>query len=461
MTPLNKLGEQLLPSAEHSASRRWLLSGAVWFCVGTLWGLTAAIHLVAPDLYGSVPWLEFGRIRPAHTNIVLLGFVTSTLTGAMLYVVPVVLRTKLYSERTANLGMWLWNLAMTSTAITLPLGYTQGREYAEPVFAIDCLVVLSLLCLGYCLIMTVATRREQLLYVSVWYGLGGVLWTALVYVPGNVMWHPATGSMQGIVDAVWLWWYGHNIFGLATTPMAVGLAYYVIPRLARRPLYSHTLSLIGFWTLLAFYTHIGTHHLLQAPVPSWLKTVSIVDSVAMVIPVATVLVNLWLTMRGAVGRVSGNVAGRLMFVGTIWYLITCIQGPLQSLPAVQRHVHFSNWVIGHAHIAVLGFAGFIALGGLWYTLPLVSGRRIYSLRLVGLQYWLLLIGLTGFFIVLTAAGLVQGEVWNNGGTVYRGLSMMAPFMAVRALFGVSLVAAAFVGLYNALMTIYRGELVAP
>ncbi|MBM3473778.1 MAG: cytochrome-c oxidase [Armatimonadetes bacterium] len=457
MTPLNRLLDQFLPAHEHSAARRFLVSGAVWFCAGTLWGLIGAMHLAAPDFFRGIPWLEFGRIRPAHTTIVLLGFVTSALIGATLYILPVVLRTKLYGERVANLGMWVWNLAMLSGCISLPLGYTQGREYAELVFPIDCLVVIAFLCLTYSLVMTVATRHENVLYVSVWYGLGGVLWTAVLWVPGNVMWRPPGGAMIGIVDAVWLWWYGHNIFGLATTPMAVAVAYYIIPRIARKPLYSHTLSLIGFWTLLALYTHIGAHHLLQAPVPTWLKTVSVIDSVAMVVPVATVLVNLWLTMRGALREFADSWPGKLIFAGSIWYLITCIQGPLQSLPSVQRHTHFNNWVIGHAHIAVLGFAGMTALGGLWYVLPLVARRKVYSQPLIGLQYWLVLIGVAGFFVVLTAAGLIQGEVWNNGGTVYRTLPMIAPYLMARAMFGMLIIGGAFIGLYNVVMTLVRGE----
>jgi len=457
MTLINRVADQILPPEENSAARRWLVTGAVWFVVGTVWGLIGAIHLIAPDLFGGIAWLEFGRIRPAHTNIVLLGFITSLLIGATLYIIPVVLKTPLYSERLANCALWLWNIAMVATCVTLPLGMTQGREYAELIFPIDVLVVFTLLFLVICVLMTVINRKENVLYVSVWYGLGGLLWPCLLYIPGNVMWKPHVGSMSGLVDAIWLWWYGHNIFGLVTTPMAVAAAYYIIPRIAKKPLYSHTLSLIGFWTLLAIYTHIGAHHLLQAPVPTWLKTISTIDSVAMVIPVVTVLVNLWLTMRGSLANFTSNIAGKMVFTGTIFYFIVCTQGPFQSLPSVQRHTHFNNWVVAHAHIALLGFAAFIALGAMWFVLPLVSGRRIYSKALAGLQYWLLLIGVTGFFLVLTAAGLVQGEVWNNGGTVYRTLGMMAPYMAARGAFGVMVVAGACVGLYNVVMTLWRGE----
>ena len=272
------------------------------------------------------------------------------------------------------------------------------------------------------LIMTVANRRENTLYVSVWYVLGAVLWTAGVYPIGNVMWHPATGAMPGLMDSILLWFYGHNIVGLLLTPLALAAAYFVIPRLTKTPLYSHTLSLLGFWMLVALYAHIGGHHILQAPIPNWLKTISIVDSMAMILPVSIVLVNLWMTARGREGLLWSDPAGRFVVAGTIWYLIVCTQGPLQSLPSVQKITHFTNWTIGHSHIAVLGFAGFIALGGMWHVLPLAAGRRLYSSRLVHLQFALILFGLIGFFAVLTTAGLIQGSAWYQGEGVYKTLA---------------------------------------
>ena len=447
----------LLSREEHSASRRFLISSAIWFVIATLWGMASAIHLFAPDVFRNIPYLEFGRMRPVHTNLMLFGFVSLALVGGGLYVAPVMLRTRLYGERLANLAMWLWNLALLVGTTALPYGFTQGREYAELIFPAKLLLLASLLLLLYVLVMTVMRRREPLLYVSVWYICGAVLWTTLIYPLGNVMWHPQTGALMGTVDAIWLWFYGHNIFGLLLTPLALGMAYYIIPRVAKAPLYSHTLSLVGFWSLLAFYTHIGTHHLIQAPVPTWLKTVSIVDSIGMLIPVTTVLVNLWLTAKDRLGNFLESVPGKFVFTGTVWYLVTCIQGPMQSLPSVQTYTHFNNWVIGHAHIAVAGFSGFIALGTLWYVLPLVSGRRLYRTSLVNVQFWLILIGIVGFFAVLTAAGLIQGAAWANGATVYRALPLISPYMGLRVLFGVLIVASALVGLYNVSMTLTRGE----
>jgi len=451
----------LLATEEHSAARRYLVSSAVWLCVAVLGGLFSAIQLFSPDTLKNIAVLEFGRVRPVHTSLMLFGFVGMMATGACLYITSVMLNTRLYSERLANLSLWVMNLALLGGTLTLPLGITQGREYAEWTWAVDVLIVVALLLLLYVIVMTVLHRKEKLIYVSVWYIVGAVLWTVSFYPMGNVMWHPKTGALEGTVDAIWLWFYGHNIFGLYLTPLVVAILYYMMPRIAKRPLYSHTLSLIGFWTLLAFYAHIGAHHLLQAPVPLWLKTLSVIDSVAMIIPVATVLVNLWLTTKDSLGEFARSVPGKWIYTGGVCYLLVCLQGPLQSLPSVQRYAHFNNWVVGHAHIAVLGFAGMIALGGLWYVLPSVSGRRLYSMTLANLQFWMILVGIVGFFAVLTIAGLIQGSAWVNGETEYRVLPTISPYMGLRLAFGLVIILAAFIGLYNVIMTLARGERVMP
>jgi cbb3-type cytochrome c oxidase subunit I len=274
------------------------------------------------------------------------------------------------------------------------------------------------------------------------------------------MWNPDTGSITGMPDAILAWFYGHNVLGFFFTPFAVAVAYFVIPIVSRAPLYSHTLSLVGFWSILVMYSHIGTHHLLQAPAPTWLKVVAITGSIGMIIPVTTVLVNLWLTMRGRVGNVHTDIGGKFIFAGSVWYLLTCLQGPLQSLPYVQRLTHFTNWVIAHAHMGVFGFAGFTALGGIYFILPRITGRPLYSRRLAEVQYWLVLIGLAGFFVVLTIAGLIQGNGWLNGESVYRVLPQINVYMILRASLGVLIISGALMGLYNIVMTIYgpaRGE----
>ncbi len=428
--------------------------------IGTLIGLTLAAEMVAPELFGNVPQLVFGRLRPAHVNLVTFGFIIPGLLGGALYVVPKVCRTELFAPRLAATAAVLWNVLLLGALGTLVHGLTQGREWAELIWPLDMGVLVLYSIIIFCVIGTIATRKEKLLYVSAWYIGGGVCWTAVVYAVGNVIWNPPAGAIPGINDQIIMWFHGHNVLGLVITPLAVGTAYYIIPHATRSPIYSHTMSLLGFWMLLLVYTHTGTHHLIQAPVPQWLKVLAIVDSVALVVPVLTFLLNVWLPMKDRWSRVHENIGAKMVFVGTIWYCITCLQGPLQSLPEVQKLTHFNNWVIGHAHIALLGFAGFIAMGAAYYFLPRITGKQIWSLRLAEVQYWLVSIGLIGFFLVLTTLGLIQGQAWLNGETVYRLLPEMSLYFVLRGMLGILVVVGASMFAFNVLMTFWKGKEVA-
>jgi len=438
----------------NSTALAFCLTSAFWMVIATLAGLTGATELIAPDLSGNIGWLVFGRVRPIHVNLVLFGFVTPGLLATAFYVMPRLLRTKLYSERLGVLGVILWNIAIAAGIIGLAMGYTQGREYAELIWPVDVLVVVAFVLIFWNLIMTVKRRQEPLLYVSVWYICAAVILTATTYCLGNVIWKPDSGALLGIPDAIVLWFYGHNIFGLLLTPLSIAVAYYVIPTVIRSPLYSHTLSLIGFWSLIVVYSHIGTHHLLQVPVPTWLKVVAIVDSIAMVIPVMVFLVNIWYTAKGKLGEVYADVGAKFVFTGTIMYFVVSIQGSIMALPQVQRVTHFNNWVVGHAHVGVLGFSAMIALGGLYFILPRITGRPLYSRFLADLQYWFVLLGTIGFTTVLTIVGLIQGNAWLNGETVYRVLPEVHMYYVIRAAIGFMIFSSALIGLYNIVRTMY-------
>ncbi len=447
-----------LDTISYPTALGFALTSAVWMAIATFTGLLGATELIAPDLTSAWGWLEFGRIRPIHVNLVIFGFVGPGLFSAAVYILPRLLRTSLYSERLGVLTVSAWNITLLAATVSLSLGYSQGREYAEMVWPIDVLIVVGLLLLFFNLVMTVRKREEPVLYVSVWYMLAAVILTASTFALGNVIWQPSTGALAGIPDAIILWFYGHNVFGLFLTPLSIGVAYYVIPRACRAPLYSHTLSLIGFWALIVVYTHIGTHHLLQVPVPTWLKVIAIVDSVAMVIPVMAFLINIWYTVKGKLGEIHADIGARFIFSGTIMYFFVSIQGSMMALPDVQRVTHFNNWVVGHAHIGVLGFSGMIAIGGLYHVLPLMLRRPVYSLFLADLQYWLILIGVSGFAVVLTIAGLIQGNAWLNGETVYRVLSQIHVYYVIRASLGLMIFTGALIGVYNMVGTIwFRGE----
>jgi cytochrome c oxidase cbb3-type subunit I len=441
-------------SSNYLTAKGFCLTSALWMTVATFAGLLGATELIAPDITKNIGWLVFGRVRPIHVNMVLFGFVTPGLLAAAFYYLPRMLRTELFSEMLGVVTVVLWNLTLIAAVTTLASGYTQGREYAEMVWPVDIGVVLvfSLVLINF--VMTVVRRKEPVLYVSVWYACAAVILTATTFSLGNVIWHPDTGALVGIPDAILLWFYGHNVFGLLLTPLAAGVAYYVIPRACKTPLYSHTLSLLGFWALIVVYTHIGTHHLLQVPVPTWLKVVAIVDSIAMVIPVMAFLINIWYTAKGKLGEIHNDIGAKFVFTGTIMYFFVSIQGSIMALPQVQRITHFNNWVVAHAHIGVLGFAGMIALGGLYYILPRITNKPLFSRFLADFQYWMVLIGVVGFTVVLTIAGLIQGNAWYNGETVYRVLPEIHIYYIVRASLGVMIFSSAILGLYNIVRTLY-------
>jgi len=442
---------------KHWTAGGFCLTSIFWMSVATFAGLLGATELIAPDLTEGIGWLVFGRVRPIHINLVLFGFVTPGLLGAAFYFVPRLLRTPLFSEHLGLVTVVGWNATLVAVVWTLAAGYSQGREYAEMIWPVDIMVAGVFVLSVINILMTVRRRKEKVLYVSVWYVCAALVLTSLTYSLGNVIWRPDSGALAGIPDAIILWFYGHNVFGLLLTPLSAAAAYYIIPRACRAPLYSHTLSLLGFWSLLVVYTHIGTHHLLQVPVPTWLKVVAIVDSVAMVIPVMAFLINIWYTARGRLGEIHADIGAKFVFTGTIMYFFVSIQGSMMSLPQVQRVTHFNNWVVAHAHVGVLGFAGMIALGALYYVVPRIAGRPLYSRLLADFQYWMVLIGVTGFTIVLTIAGLLQGNAWLNGETVYRVLPEIHMYYIVRAGLGLMIFLSAVIGVVNLWRTLLAAK----
>jgi len=438
----------------NPTAKAFTLTSAIWFAAATSLGMIGAGYLIAPDFMANIEYIHFGRVRPMHINAVLFGFVTPGLLAVAFYYFPKLLRTELYSHKLGVFSAVFWNITVAAGVIGIATGYSQGREYAELPWVVDIMVVISFLMVVINILMTIRRRQERLLFVSIWYTTAAVVLTSITYCLGNVIWKPDTGALMGIPDAILLWFYGHNIFGLLLSPMGLAVAYYVLPIATRSPLYSHTLSLLGFWSLIIVYTHIGTHHLLQVPVPTWLKTISIVDSVAMVIPVMIVLINLWYTVKGKLGDIHADIGAKFVFTGTIMYFFVNIQGSMMALPHVQRITHFNNWVVGHAHIGVLGFAGVTALGGLYFILPRITGKPLYSRFLADVQYWLVLIGITGFAVVLTTVGLIQGNAWYNGETLYRTLPEIQPYYILRASLGSMIMIGAYVGLYNVVRSLY-------
>ena len=288
------------------AVKLWFLFSVLWFAFFTTFGFVLAIKFFFPTFLGDASWLTFGVIRPAHVNGVLFGFVSSGLLGAMFYIVPRLAAVKLYKPRLAYLTPILWNASVLIGVILILLGGSQGREYAELPWAIDVAVEFTLILMAIIVIGTIVHRTEKKLYVSAWYYAGTMIWFPIVYFIGNVMWHPATGALNGIQDAMFNWYYGHNVLGLWFTTLGIPAVYYAIPRIIKRPLYSHLLSLISFFSIAFFYTGVGAHHLLQAPIPEWAKTIAVVMTILMMVPVLAFATNIILTMRGSWKKVINN-----------------------------------------------------------------------------------------------------------------------------------------------------------
>ena len=301
---------------------------------------------------------------------------------------------KLWSEKLGMATMWLWVLIVLSAVVTLAAGQNQGLEYAELTGWIDLLVVVAWVMFAVNIFATVFTRKYQQMYVSLWYILASILWTAFVYIVGNFATVPTTGVNQANLN----WFYVHNAVGLIFTPLGLAIGYYFIPKAAETPLYSHRLSMIGFWSLAFVYVWTGAHHMLHGPISQWLQTVAILFSVMLMIPVWTLVWNFFATMKGQWHQLKDNVPIKFLMTGTIFYLLTCFQGPMHSLRTVNAIVSKTDWIPGHAHMAVLGAFSFFAIGGAYYAIPRMIGTRLHSLALANASFWLPRASNSAFFL---------------------------------------------------------------
>ena len=438
---------------EHSSAKNFIVSSIFWLILFTTFGFIIAIKFFAPEFLGQISVLTFGRMRPMHVNGVTFGFLSTGLIGIAYYIIPKLSGTKLYSEKLGNLTVFLWNIAVTCGTVLLALGYTQAREYAEYIWIIDVAIIITLLLIGYNIFKTIQKRTERKLYASTWYVMGTFLSFPIVYFIGNVMWHPDTGSLQGAVDGVFNWFYGHNVLGLWFTTLGIAGWYYFIPVITKRPLYSHLLSMIGFFSIVFVYTGVGGHHLLQAPIPEWLKTIAIVNSGLMMVPVLAFITNILLTMRGRWGCFIESIPLRFMLIGVFLYFLASLQGTFQAFRETNMYLHFSQWTVGHAHIALLGGFGFLVFGAVYFLIPRVTGKEIYSNRLMSYHFWFTVIGFISFFSIMTIMGLIQNSGWFQNISVATVLLQLKPYFIARALAGGAIVAGQYIFFYNIIMTL--------
>jgi cytochrome c oxidase cbb3-type subunit 1 len=437
------------PGHQDRSAFGLLMIGSLFFLVSGLIALIIATKFHFPTLLGSVSWLTYGRLRPIHTNGMLFGWLLAADMGLSFYLVPRLCGVKLWSEKLGLATMWLWVLIILSAVVTLAAGQNQGLEYAELSLWIDVLVVVAWVMFAVNIFATVFTRRYQQMYVSLWYILASILWTAFVYIVGNFAVVPTTGVNQANLN----WFYVHNAVGLVFTPLGLAIGYYFIPKAAETPLYSHRLSMIGFWSLAFVYVWTGAHHMLHGPISQWLQTVAILFSVMLMIPVWTLVWNFFATMKGQWHQLKDNVPIKFLMTGTIFYLLTCFQGPMHSLRTVNAIVSKTDWIPGHAHMAVLGAFSFFAIGGAYYAIPRMIGAKLHSNQMANTTFWLWLVGGLTFFVSLWVGGFLQGLQWNDVTIPFIDtVKFMSPFWAARLLGGTLMFLGILLFFWNVLMT---------
>jgi cbb3-type cytochrome c oxidase subunit I len=438
---------------ENSASASFLLAASLWLVFGVLMGLILAIQFVFPNFLRGVSWLVFSRLRQAHVNTVLFAWLSGGMMGIWLYIVPQLTGRKLWSEPLGNLTALLWNVAIVFGVIQLLRAETQSREYAELIWPVDIAVMVVLALNLINIYVTIAHRVERKLYVSLWYVTGTVIWFPLLYFIGNVMWNPPTGALTGIDDTIFNWFYGHNVLGLWFTTGLLPVMYYIVPRETRTPLYSHFLSLIAFWGIAFFYTGVGGHHLLWAPIPYWLKTIAVADSIGMILPVVAFMMNLFLTMRGNWNRFITSIPLRYVVTGWAAYVLVSFQGSHQAIRNINLLTHFTQYVPGHAHLSLLFFAASTVVGAIYYIIPRIWNCQLFSRRLANVQYALYVVGFTFFFGGFLLTGLTQGTNWvHQGLPVWSVLPGLRPYMSLRATGGMLIVISFILFAYNVFAT---------
>ncbi|MFN8556166.1 MAG: cbb3-type cytochrome c oxidase subunit I [Dehalococcoidia bacterium] len=442
----------LLGDMPDQAARWFLYSGIVWLVAPVIVGLLLAIFLFQPAVQEHLPatlrpYVIFGRLRPVHVNLALFGWLSMTYAATMLYLTPRLVGAPLYSERLARATLALWNLLMLAGGASLLLGFNQGREYAELPWLIDIGYMVAVLMLAANVWGTVARRTEKRLYISVWNWMAATLIFPFIWAIGNKVWD-TSGAYTGATDAIVNFFYVHNIFNVWFTTGGIGIFLYLIPRVSGNPLYSHRLAIWGFASVWA-----GQHHLLYGPGPEWLEILSVAFSITAAIPNTAFLVNYIKTMEGSWGTIGPSMASRCVLVAVAMYSFTCVQGIAQSFRNFSSYIHFTNWVVGHSHLAFVGSWSFLAFAVVYLLLPRMVNRPMYSRTLAEWHFWLTLSGLLTFMFSLWAAGIVQGSIWASNQVPFLvSVQQMHGFFFVRLLAGLVMVAGFFTLAWNVYRT---------
>lgn len=439
----------------------------VYLVFGTFVGVWIASELAWPFLNFDIAEISFGRLRPVHTNAVVFAFGGSTLMATAFYIVQRTNQTKLWSNKMAWFTFWSWNLIIALAVITLPLGYTQSKEYAELEWPIDILITISWASYLYNFVMTIHMRdRNKVphIYVANWFFLGMMIMVTYLHVVNSLVipveLFKSYSIFSGVQDAMIQWWWGHNAVGFFLTAGFLGIMYYFVPKQAEKPIYSYRLSVIHFWALMFGYVWLGAHHLQYTALPDWAGSLGSVISLAMIIPSWGGALNGMLTLSGAWDKLREDYILRFLIISLAFYAMSTFEGPVLAAKTVSALSHYTDWVIGHVHSGALGWVAMVSIGALYHMVEKLWSTKIYSVRLVNLHFWMATIGTLFYIVAMWVSGIMQGLMWrayNEYGTLAysfaESVSAMHPYYVLRALGGFIFMSGAVVMLINIILTI--------
>ncbi len=455
---------------DNKIVRNFAYATIIWGAVGMLAGLWVALQLVFPSLnitqYGS-----FGRLRPLHTNAVIFAFVGNGIFMGVYYSLQRLCKARMFSDKLSYIHFWGWQLIIVAAAITLPLGLTQGAEYAELIWPIDLAITIIWVVFGWNMFGTIIKRREKHLYVAIWFYIATFVTVAVLHIVRSgelpYTWLKSYSWYAGVQDALVQWWYGHNAVAFFLTTPYLGLMYYFLPKAANRPVYSYKLSIIHFWALIFLYIWAGPHHLLYTALPNWAQSLGIVFSFMLIFPSWGGMINGLLTLRGAWDRVRDDVILKFMVVAVTAYGMATFEGPMLSLKSVSAISHYTDWIIAHVHVGALGWNGMLTFGVLYWLIPRIFKTDLYSKKIANIHFWLGTLGILFYAIPMYWAGFTQSSMWKQfteaGQLKYSFLetvTYMKPFYAMRSLGGTLYLVGVLFMIYNLYKTVRAGKLVA-
>ncbi len=450
--------------------RNFMLATIVFAIVGMLAGLVIAFQLAYPQLNFGIPFTSFGRLRPVHTNAIIFAFVGNGIFMSIYYSLPRLCKTPMFSRRLGSIHFWGWQLIILLAAVTLLLGYTTGKEYAELEWPIDILITLVWVVFGLNMILTIIKRREKHMYVAIWFYLASFFAVAILHIvesieiPVSLM--KSYPVYAGVQDALVQWWYGHNAVAFFLTTPYLGAMYYFLPKAAQRPVYSYRLSIIHFWALIFIYIWAGPHHLLNTALPDWLQSLGVVFSLMLIAPSWGGMLNGLLTLRGAWDKVRTDPVLKFMVVAVTAYGMATFEGPMMSIKSVNALSHYTDWTIGHVHIGGMGWNGFLTFGILYWLAPRLYQTKLYSKKLANIHFWTATLGILVYAISMYSSGVIQGLMWkafNVDGTLtypnfLETVQQIHPLLVFRAVGGSLYLLGSLIGIYNLFATMKVGKL---